>query len=165
MPQFYDRKVATTSSAGHVLWERRRRRRKKGEGEGRRGVFDCSSYLLVLFSIRAFPGQGLIPLYLGAPNVFDFPFTIKGYPYGVFLDDFDSVEDLAQFINAVSRNDDLYEKFHEWRRAGPQSLSQDYQLLFNRMRPPFDHEKIIYTVEKGFLNVRKHGKEAVIDFW
>ena len=54
---------------------------------------------------------GTIPVYFGAPNVKEFiPF------HGViYVDDFPSVEELAEYLTKVSNNQQLYESYHTWR--------------------------------------------------
>ena len=56
--------------------------------------------------------SGTLPIYMGAPNVKDHVPT-KSI---IVVDDFDSTEDLANYLVKLSQNERLYNEYHEWRR-------------------------------------------------
>ena len=55
--------------------------------------------------------SGTLPVYLGAPNIRDHvpPHSI------IVVDDFDSPQSLAKYLQQVSENQSLYESYHTWR--------------------------------------------------
>ena len=55
-----------------------------------------------------------IPVYLGAPNIEDF---IPGKNSFVDVRNFDSLKDLADFLNRCYLDNDLYNQFHQWKKG------------------------------------------------
>jgi hypothetical protein len=68
---------------------------------------------------------GVIPIYFGAPNAKQhIPF--KGV---IYVDDFPSVDKLADYLNKVANDQQLYESYHAWRNEPlPQSFLDKYDL-------------------------------------
>ena len=67
--------------------------------------------------------SGTLPVYYGPANIREHipPNSV------ILVDDFETTEDLAQFLNEVSRNQTLYESFHTWRNKPlPESFHQKY---------------------------------------
>lgn len=58
--------------------------------------------------------SGAVPIYFGAPNVWDFvpPHSIiDGSKFG-------SLEELASYVKAIANNPVAYAEYHAWRRCG-----------------------------------------------
>ena len=56
---------------------------------------------------------GTIPVYLGAPNIKD---HVPDERSIIVVDDFESVDALASYLDQVSKSRELYESFHAWRK-------------------------------------------------
>ncbi|XP_059299414.1 alpha-(1,4)-fucosyltransferase [Lycium ferocissimum] len=58
--------------------------------------------------------SGAVPIYFGAPNVWDF------VPPHSIIDGskFSSLEDLASYVKAIANNPVAYAEYHAWRRCG-----------------------------------------------
>lgn len=55
---------------------------------------------------------GSVPVYLGAPNIYDFAPDKKSF---INISDFDSPASLANYLLAVSENEALYQQYFEWK--------------------------------------------------
>lgn len=69
--------------------------------------------------------SGTLPIYYGAPNVKEHapPNSIISWH------DFDSTEELAQYMNKVANDKELYDSYHEWRNKPlPQSFLSKFEI-------------------------------------
>lgn len=67
---------------------------------------------------------GTIPIYYGAPNIRD---RVPDESSLIFVDDFDSVQDLANHLQAITRNETLWKSYHVWRKLPlPFDFSYDH---------------------------------------
>ncbi|KAI3661844.1 hypothetical protein MP638_003852 [Amoeboaphelidium occidentale] len=64
---------------------------------------------------------GTVPVYMGAPNVYDFAPSNSSL---VKTSDFDSPQDLAKYLNLIASSEDLYKKFLSWRQMPLEDLKQ-----------------------------------------
>lgn len=71
--------------------------------------------------------SGTVPIYFGAPNVKEHapPNSI------IVVDDYDSMEDLAAYLQKVATNKTLYETYHAWRK---QPLAESFHRKYDFTR-------------------------------
>ena len=58
---------------------------------------------------------GAVPIYLGAPNIDDF---VPGENSYINIRDFNSADDLIDYLNFLNENDSAYLKFFDWKKNG-----------------------------------------------
>lgn len=71
-----------------------------------------------------------LKIYLGAPNVATFAPSPRSY---IDIRDFDSLEDLAETLEYLDRNDTAYDELHAWRaRPFGEEFRRRASLAFNQ---------------------------------
>jgi hypothetical protein len=72
---------------------------------------------------------GTVPVYLGAPNILKFAPAERSV---IRACDFDSLEDLADYLLYLDRNETAYNEYLSWKKVGP---SEEFQALMQVTEP------------------------------
>lgn len=58
---------------------------------------------------------GTIPIVIGSPRIKD---LLPSNKSAIIVDDFDSIEELANYLKFLDENDEEYDKYFEWKKSG-----------------------------------------------
>ena len=106
-----------------------------------------------LFSMLSY---GPVPVYFGAPNVMELTDGITTTPSFINAMNFSSPGALAKHLLWLADNPAEYEKYHEWRRRGPNALTPKYLDLAARLVPgPDELAATVKTLGKEAFATRR----------
>ncbi|XP_041453393.1 alpha-(1,3)-fucosyltransferase 7-like [Lytechinus variegatus] len=124
---------------------------------------ECQDYITEKFWYNSLT-LGLVPIVFGAPKE---NYLREAPPNSfIFIPDFPSIAKLAAYLVELSENDDLYNRYFQWKKEG----SVESFLQYSNFEPESLCRNVVRRVLKdeqieSDKKERKHVREPVVDDW
>ena len=102
---------------------------------------------------------GTVPVYLGAPNILKYA---PGERSIIRACDFDSMEDLADYLLYLDRNDTAYKEYLHWKEAGP---NPEFRTLMEATGPSVFCSMCMVAGMRDFDAYEAPRQEALLQHW
>lgn len=109
---------------------------------------------------------GVVPVYMGAPNINQFIPDPKSI---INVNDFKSVESLANYLKYLANNETAYNEYHEWRKRPPEEIKCNMKKKLKIPPPKSSHYgdgilcRFCYKIQRKYLLVHHRQKNNILN--